>query len=418
MPKLLPIEHLNGDGQRNGAATGTPPRENSPSAGHPPERNSNPHPTADDATHDIEPDEASVDDGPPQTENVGHGFYMGDGTWVPPLELTAPPEQATYVESSTMADAENVISAVRYLVPGWVPFGMVTCIIAEPGAGKSALALSLARAIVLGLDWFANAPTGDPAKVLWLGTENDMAITVDRIKKWGVPSDHILLPFADPLATVNLTASPDLDRVAAVIDRHRPAAVFVDSLRGGHVEDENNSRVGRVVQTLGRLAERTGVALVVVHHSKKLSVDEEITANSSRGSNAILAMMRSQLGIDQPDKMSGWKRLRMLKENLGLRPSPIGFQVTETGVLFGSAPQRPQTERSRTPALDEAEEWLVELLKDGPVLATEAEQQLKADLMSEKTVRKAKKNLGIVSKKVGSGPWMWQRAGEGGNPTA
>ena len=71
---------------------------------------------------------------------------------------------------------------------------------------------------------------------------------------------------------------------------------------------------------------------------------EEIAADSSRGSNAIVAMVRSQLGIDKPDKDSDWCRLQMLKENLGLRPKPIGFRVTSKGIEFGEAPEKPDKE--------------------------------------------------------------------------
>lgn len=258
-----------------------------------------------------------------------------------------------------MEDAAKLVAGVKFLLKGWIPFGMITGIVAEPGVGKSAFTLyGIVRPILTGCDWFDNSKgTGKPGCALWCGTENDIAITIDRMKKWGVPAKQLLLPFKDdPLMAVNLTDSRHLERIEAIVEKYKPRAVVVDSLRGGHDGDENNSRVGSVMQALSGMAERTRTAVIVVHHTKKLMVDEEITANSSRGSNAILAMMRSQIGIDRPDPESKSCRVRVLKENLGIRPTPVGFDISETGLLFGSAPERPHKEKSSKRL--GAEDWL------------------------------------------------------------
>ena len=84
------------------------------------------------------------------------------------------------IPTMTMADASKFISKVRYLVPFWVALGMLTGVIAEPGIGKSAFVLyALVRVVVCGGNWF-NGMKGPsrPGYVLWVGTENDMAITL------------------------------------------------------------------------------------------------------------------------------------------------------------------------------------------------------------------------------------------------
>jgi RecA-family ATPase len=239
--------------------------------------------------------------------------------------------EATDVEGATMADAAKLIASVLFLLKGWIPFGMITGIVAEPGNGKSAFSLWLARTIVTACMWFTGLRAlPKPARVLWCGTENDLAITLDRMRKWGIPEHGIILPFKDdPLRPIVLTDDSHLERIESLVNRYKTPAVFIDSLRGGHDGDENNSQVGRVLQSLSAIAQRTGAAFIVVHHTRKLSVDEEVTANSSRGSNAILALMRSQIGIDRPDPESPWRRARVLKENLGLAPKPVGFRITD-----------------------------------------------------------------------------------------
>ena len=50
------------------------------------------------------------------------------------------------------------IPPVSWLWPGWIPRGMITLLCAAPGAGKSYLALDLARRLIAGLPWPDGAP--------------------------------------------------------------------------------------------------------------------------------------------------------------------------------------------------------------------------------------------------------------------
>jgi hypothetical protein len=66
-----------------------------------------------------------------------------------------------------------------------------------------------------------------------------------------------------------------------------------------------------------------------------------------------------------------------------------------------------------------AGEWLIEALADGPLDSTEVLSQGKENGFSEKTLRKAAKNVGVECRKGSfGGPWQWHpprpRLGEGG----
>jgi hypothetical protein len=306
---------------------------------------------------------------------------------------SATPEVASDVEGATMADVAALVSSVKYLVKDWVPFGMITGLVAEPGTGKSAFALWLAKTVATGGQWF-NGRRGpsQAGYVLWCGTENDTAITLERMRKWNIPPERLLLPFKDdPLRPINLADEAHLSAVEAIVRKYCVPLVVVDSLRSGHDGDENSSRVGRVMQQLAAVAERTGAAILIVHHTRKLMVDEEITANSSRGSNAILALMRSQIGIDRPDKASKWCRVRVLKENLGLAPAPLGFRVTDGGLEFGPAPKRPTKETRGRKAAD----WLLSQMKPGEWHLA-AELQEKAKDYSPNALQRAREQMGVT----------------------
>jgi hypothetical protein len=347
---------------------------------------------------------AKLRERPPGTDTVRIGPVHAEGGG----SADAGPD----VEGVTMADVAKLIGGIKFLVRDWVPFGMVTGIVAEPGTGKSAFALWLARTVLMGggCPWFNGLPgPQEPGYVLWCPTENDTAITLQRMRDWHIPMDRLIQPFKDdPLRPIDLTDAGHLELIEALVRKHRPPMVVVDSLRGGHGTDENNSQVGRVLQNLASIAERTNAAFPVVHHTRKLLPGEEITANSCRGSNAILAMMRSLIGVDRPDPKGKWCRLRVLKENLGIAPQPVGFQVTGSGLVFGPAPEQPH----RHTATADAESWLRRRLASGEWCAS-AEVLEEAEQLgySRGVVQRAQKALGIVPphgvRKDGK-TWQWR----------
>lgn len=314
------------------------------------------------------------------------------------------------VRTASMTDVMERVAGIRYLVPGWIPFGMLTMLVGPPGHGKSAFALWLARTIITGTNWFnGTRGPGKPGYVLWCDTEGSAAITVQRIKDWGLPAKWIKVPFDDdPLTPISLSNAGHLERIEAVIDTYAVMLVVIDSLRGAHGGDENSSKVAEVLQALAGIAERTRAAVLIVHHTRKLHFDEEISADASRGSNAIVAMVRSQLGIDKPDKDVDCFRLQMLKENLGLKPKPVGFGISKVGLEFGLAPDKPRRRTER----DEAADWLREHMMFGKwYKAGELLDDAKQFGLSGNAIQRAREAIGIVKpnhiRKTKEG-WEWR----------
>lgn len=163
------------------------------------------------------------------------------------------------------------------------------------------------------------------------------------------------------------------------------------------------------LRNLGAIAEETGAAVVLIHYAKKMSVDEDMTIDAGRGSNAFLAAVRCQIAVDRPDPKSEWRRVQVLGENLGIAPPPVGFRITDTGLEFGAAPERPKKATEK----DSAEAWLRGRMQPGEVyrsvdLLAEAAQHGHA----ERTVRKAAtEKLGIKPRPVREGghvaAWEW-----------
>lgn len=318
------------------------------------------------------------------------------------------------LDTATMADVAELVRGIEWLVPQWIPHGLLSVMIAEPGVGKSALALGgLTAPIVTGGRFFGRRTLRAPkAHCLWADTEGSAAITTQRVKDWGLPADRIMVPFAnDPLNSLSLEDQSHLKRIERLINDYQIPLVVVDSLRGAQTGDENSSAIANVLGNLAAIAERTRAAIVVIHHSRKLNEDESLSANSSRGSNGIAAMARVMIGIDKPDPNSEWCRVRMVKNNIGLSPDPFGFEVTGSGVKFGEAPQPPRKGSGKT----SAKEWLRNRLKSGKwASAKKIQDEAKAAGISTRVLQTARESLGVTKpdfvRQTSSG-WQWRRPG-------
>jgi AAA domain len=308
----------------------------------------------------------------------------------------------------TGADLIRELPQVLFLWNPWIPRGMITLVIAAPGIGKSAFAMgALARAVTCAGTW----PDGKtsllaPGKVLYVDTESGQAMLSERLQQWKLPAERIILPKSDDvLGTVKLDDPDDVFALRHFVQRQKPALVIIDSLRGSHSKAENDSRIsGEILEALGKLAQESSAAIVVIHHTRKTEEGKTVTADDSRGSNALIAHARSVIAIDKPDPKSESVRVSVVKSNVAKFPEPFGFKFTKTGLTFGPAPRRPREEKKPSRG-NEAEAFLLDFLANGPKPATEVQAAAtKADI-SAQTLRRARKALGVITPRGGKSTW-------------
>ena len=133
---------------------------------------------------------------------------------------------------ATVADLRRVVAPVRWLWPDWIPLGMLSFLAGGQGDGKTALALGgIARPVLTGCPWPDGTPGPEPGRVLWCDTEAAQAVLCERIAKYGLPDDRILLHTADPLASLRLDDRHSFDELCESVLVQRPALVVIDSLR-------------------------------------------------------------------------------------------------------------------------------------------------------------------------------------------
>lgn len=179
----------------------------------------------------------------------------------------------------TLADIPDPFSLtvedVEWLVEGLFPARGITVLAGEAGAGKTWLAMVLARAATIGGDFLGRAV--QRMEVLYLDRENPLSLVRSRLEIICGPG--VLRPWGSWCSE-----EPPLigDPLLVEFAKQGPLIVF-DSLIRFHSADENSaSEMSRVMGQLRALA-TAGATVVVLHHKAKTET------SSYRGSSDIVA---------------------------------------------------------------------------------------------------------------------------------
>jgi len=274
----------------------------------------------------------------------------------------------------SLEEIADELPPIEWLWPGWVPRSMITLLGAAPGAGKSYVALDLARRIIAG-DGFPDGsaiPRPD-APVIWVDAEVVPQIILDRARRWEMSLARLFLMLPEDKLYIDLDQPADRDRLVEMAAHLAPELIVVDSLSSITTKGENSVEdVREVLSFLNALALDTRCGLLLVHHLRKRGVSpmlDVLTIEDFRGSIHIVAMARSVIGLSvvqvgpKPDR-NGPRRLDVVKTNLDRYPQPIGVEFvslhpTGARLQYGGAPERYEepTKEKRCQA------WLLQLLK-------------------------------------------------------
>lgn len=326
------------------------------------------------------------------------------------------PRDRTRAEVSvnpSWADLDCILGPIDWAWKGWLPSGMLTILASEAGTGKSALALRICKSFLTGAEWPDGTPyEGATGKILWCEAEAAQAINLERAKNWEMPIKHILAPLAHPLDDIRLDEERHQIAVKEATRREDVRFVVVDSLRGAAGGDENSSEFMKVVKWLSELARDSGKPILLIHHLRKPNfMDNGSGPNLSmlRGSSAIVQPARVIWALDTPDaQRKDLKRLQVIKCNLGRFPEPLGLSVHGQGVVFSSAPEPPNP----VTLTQQASDLLLSLLSTNPLSYTEIEEEFNGAGISMRSVKRAKKHLGILSFRKGN-KWYWSLPARG-----
>jgi hypothetical protein len=177
------------------------------------------------------------------------------------------------------------------LVDRWLPLGGFAMMYAPPKAYKSYLALDLAARVSLGLPFAGRATVQRP--VLYLALESG-TINAGRLRAWTIRNRKALGDdFHHRAGRLALTDLNNLRLVEQYVCEHDIGLIVIDTAARAMIgTPENDASASMVfVDSLDLLRERTGAAIMLVHHTGKA---KELGA---RGSNAFLAAVDLECSV-------------------------------------------------------------------------------------------------------------------------
>jgi putative DNA primase/helicase len=205
------------------------------------------------------------------------------------------------------------------------------------------------------------------------------------------------------------------DVVAVVID---PITAYM----GGNVDAHRTTDVRAVLSLVADWAERLNVAVLAISHPPKASQGKAI--NAVTGSLAFVAAARLVFIVaEEPE--TDRHVLLPVKNNLGPKAAGLGYRIVPVQTSENIATSRIEWDDApvtvtadaavqgrgapQQTAFDSAMGFLEDILGQGPVAQGKIEQAATAQNISNATLRRAKKELGVVSEKSDfDGGWTWR----------
>lgn len=197
----------------------------------------------------------------------------------------------------------------RYAVPGIIPEGL-TLLCSAPKFGKSWLTLGTAVALTSGGPALGRVPVGDPTDVLVLALEDPPRRLKTRLTALLGES-----PAPARLTLVTEWPPNGMDMVRGWLDEHPDATmVVVDVLARTRPPASNGESIYnadyRAVTAWKAIADAYGVAVVLVHHTRKAGSDDFLdTVSGTQGlagaADAIIVLRRTRGSADAEMHVTG-----------------------------------------------------------------------------------------------------------------
>ncbi len=258
------------------------------------------------------------------------------------------------------------IPRIRFVYGDAYAAGYVTVTFAAPKTGKSLLGIAEAIDATTGRG-FLSGRTAEPQAVLYYNAEDDQDVL--NARAWavlganGIPEDEVIGRFfpvsgiADDRQLVLIRGEKNeineaaFSFLAETITRNRIALAIFDPLQDLSESPETNEAFRALGKRLRRLAHDTGVAIGIVHHTRKPSAGVQPTLDDGRGGGALRGVARfnrllvpmtegegAQAGVDD---FRYFFRIGEMESNLAPPSSDRNRWFQKIGVEIGNGAQYP-----------------------------------------------------------------------------
>lgn len=304
-----------------------------------------------------------------------------------------------------MSDVEE--EEITWLYQPYVPRGKVTICAAYPGTGKTYLLCYMAACVSTGRSFFNQVPfSDDPGRVIYLTAEDGIGDTIKkRLRICGANMDNI--------ATVveqKTQLAFDSPEVEEFMRDYKPDLMIFDPFQAYIGEEVDMNAPNKTRDKLGlisSLAEKYDVAVVLICHFNKNGKGDAITR--VLGSTDIMGICRSYIALGPVPGEDDMKFMSHEKSSLEKRGKTILFEIDpdKGGVVYLGENNltmddytaiRNKKRVSNAPAVEAAKIFLTENMPEGRRLAKELKNLAAANKISDRSLQRAREELGIITK--------------------
>lgn len=323
--------------------------------------------------------------------------------------------------------------AIEWLWKGWLAKGKLHIFAGQAGTGKTTIAIALAATITTGGRFPDGSQSTKGSVLVWSGEDSPADTLVPRLMAAGADLNKV--HFVDDTTDQNQLRSfdpatdmqPLMYKAASIPDL---ALMIIDPIVNAVAGDSHkNGEVRRALQPVVDFGEKLKCAVLGITHFSKGGQGKDPLERVT-GSLAFAALARIVLATAKLDDGDTSKRIVCrAKSNVGVDHGGFEYDLQEKEVqagifssyaLWGEAIEGTARELLAEPdnryqgdggnsALDDAKEFLSELLADGELAQPQIKKEAKEAGHSWRTVERAKKALGIKSSKSKlDSRWYWR----------
>ncbi len=304
-----------------------------------------------------------------------------------------------------MRDVE--VESVSWLWYPFIPYGKVKIIQGDPGDGKTTLVLQIIARLTKG-ESIIDEKEQSPINVIYQTAEDGLADTI-KPRLLSADADCSKVLVIDDRDTPLTMRDVRLEQ--AIVETNAKLVVLdpIQGFLGADVDMHRANEIRPIMKHISELAEKYKCAIILIGHMNKCSVGK--SAYRGLGSIDFQAAARSVLIVGRIKDEPEVRVVCQTKSSLAPEAKAVAFRLNEetgfewigelditaddllSGTVKGTKKQT-------------AMDFLEKLLADGQMAQTEIIELARQKGISDKTLRNAKDELKIKSKRVNN-QWHW-----------
>ena len=336
-----------------------------------------------------------------------------------------------FVEITSMENIE--MEQLTWLWNGFLPKGKLTLLAGPSGVGKSTIAFSFAATVSAGAMWPDHTQSECGHVLIW-SSEDDVADTIlPRLVAMGAVRQniHVLKSTTKHGVKNSFDPATDVPLLYQTIQRMggKPSLLIIDPIVSAIAGDSHKSNdVRRGLQALVDMAAELDMAVLGITHFAKNSQGRN-PVERIIGSQAFAAFARVNL-VAAENEETGERVFCKAQTNISkdkggftytIEVRPLDNNIIGTAIVWGGSIEGnarkilggiedgDESGKERKKQVQQAEEFLIKELKDGPRTPKElAELAKNVYGIHEKALQRARARLNIQPIKDGKNAWIWK----------